>query len=341
MFSRDLGIDLGTANTLIYVRGKGIVLNEPSVVAMDKTTKKVTHTGNDAKEMMGRTPGNIVALRPLKNGVVADFEAARAMLRYFILQARSVTRISRRPKVVVCVPTSVTEVEKRAVLEAVVMAGAPQNSVYLLEESKAAAIGAGLPINKPMGSMVVDIGGGTTEIAVFSLSTIVMGKSLSTAGDKLDEAVINYIKREYGVVVGDRSAEDLKKTMGYKIKSDDEKSEVRGRDLVTGLPRTLDISAYELNTALEEPIRNIIEGIRQTLERTPPELSSDIMKAGISLTGGSALLQGLGAALTKETGIPINIAPEPHYCVVNGTGKVLENLKAMREMLTTVKTIKL
>ena len=342
MFSKDIGIDLGTANTLVFVRGKGIVLNEPSVVAINTNTKEVVAVGDEAKEMIGRTPGSITAVRPLKDGVIADFEATRAMLKYFITKARMVARVVRRPRILVCVPTGVTEVEKRAVLEAASAAGARQRDVYLIEESKAAAIGAGLPVEKPMGNMVVDIGGGTSEVAILSLAGIVTSKSLDVAGDELDDAIAIYVKREYGVAIGERTAERLKLTIGSAYLTDfEEEQEARGRDLVTGLPRTLNIKTSEVAAAISEPIAAIVDAIKLTLEKTPPELSADVMESGIFLTGGGALLRGLNDLIAHETGIPVRVADEPLYCVINGTGKVLEHLKELRHVLTTTKTLKL
>jgi len=341
MFSRDLGIDLGTANTLVFVRGKGVVLNEPSVVALDTRSKAVLAVGDEAKEMIGRTPSHIVALRPLRDGVIADFESTRAMLKYFIAKSRTKARIVRRPRVLICVPTGVTEVEKRAVLEAAQAAGARDRDVYLIEESTAAAIGAGLPIEKPMGSMVVDIGGGTSEVAVLSLAGIVTSKSLDVAGDELDDAIITYVKREYGVAIGDRTAEELKKSIGYAyLGASDEVRDIRGRDHVTGLPRTLTLTANEVATAISEPVAAIIDAIKFTLEKTPPELSADIIESGIVLTGGGAMLKGLDELITQETGIPVIIATEPLNCVANGTGMVLQHIKALRNVLTTAKTLK-
>ena len=342
MFSKDIGIDLGTANTLVFVKGKGIVLNEPSVIAMNTQSKELLAVGDEAKEMIGRTPGSIVVVRPLKSGVIADFEATRVMLKYFMKKARTVARIGYRPRVLICVPTGVTDVEKRAVLEAANAAGARQRDIYLIEESKAAAIGAGLPIEQPMGNMVVDIGGGTSEIAILSLAGVVTSKSLDVAGDELNEAIITYIKREYGVIVGERTAEELKVSIGRAYRGDsEEKREVRGRDLVTGLPRTLDITANEVVTAIAEPIAAIIDAIKLTLEKSPPELSADIMESGIFLTGGGALLGGLDDLISYETGIPVKIADQPLYCVVNGTGIVLEHLKTLKHVLTTSKTLKI
>ena len=345
MFFNDLGIDLGTANTLVYVSGRGIVLNEPSVIAIDTQTKKILAVGNEAKDMIGRTPGHIVASRPLRDGVIADFESTRAMLKYFIEKARKEARIVRRPRVLICVPTGVTEVEKRAVLEAAQAAGARERDVYLIEESIAAAIGARVPIEEPSGNLIVDIGGGTSEIAVLSLAGVVTSKSLDVGGDELDEAIVTYVKREYGVAIGDRTAEELKVTIGCAyIEDESENSEItrdiRGRDLVTGLPRTLSISAKEVENAIEEPVAAMVDAIRVTLEKTPPELSADIMEAGIVLTGGGALLKGLDKLLEKETGIVTRVAEDPLLCVVNGTGLVLKNIKALKNVLITSKNLK-
>jgi rod shape-determining protein MreB len=341
MFASDVGIDLGTANTLVFVRGKGIVLNEPSVVAQDTHTKKVLAVGDQAKEMIGRTPGHIKATRPMKDGVIADFEITRLMLKYFIDRARSVARIVRRPRVLVCVPTGVTEVEKRAVLDAALAAGARRSDIYLIEESKAAAIGAGLPVEKPIGSMVVDIGGGTSEVAVLSLGGIVTSKSLDIAGDELDEAIVTYVKREYGVAIGERTAEDLKISIGaaYQSKAQQEKI-IRGRDLVTGLPRTLNISSNQVSAAIYEQMVAIIDAIKETLEKTPPELASDIMEFGMVLTGGGALLKGMDKLVSKETGIPVKVADDPLYCVAVGTGLVLQHLKSLSHVLITTKSMK-
>ena len=345
MFFSDLGIDLGTANTLVYVSGRGLVLNEPSVVAVDTQTKKVLAVGDEAKEMIGRTPSHIVATRPLRDGVIADFESTRAMLKYFIVKARKKARIVRRPRVLVCVPTGVTEVEKRAVLEAAQAAGARERDVYLIEESIAAAIGAKIPIEEPSGNLIVDIGGGTSEIAVLSLAGIVTSKSLDVGGDELDEAIVLYVKREYGVAIGERTAEELKTTIGYAYLDEESENaemvrEIRGRDLVTGLPHTLTISAKEIVKAIEEPVASMVDAIRVTLEKTPPELSADIMEAGIVLTGGGALLKGFDKLLERETGIPIRIAEDPLLCVANGTGLVLKNIKALKSVLITSKNLK-
>jgi len=342
MFSRDLGIDLGTANTLVFARGKGIIINEPSVVAVNSHTKDVLAVGEEAKRMIGRTPGAIVAIRPMKDGVIADFETTQAMLKYFIQRARSKHFSARRPRVVVCVPSGVTEVEKRAVLEATISAGAHERDVYLIEEPMAAAIGAGMPVDEPTGSMVVDIGGGTSEVAVISLGGIVTSKSLRVAGDELDAHIINYIRREYSLAIGDRTAEDIKTSIGCAYDPDPNLvREIRGRDLVSGLPRTLVFSAEETRNAINEPIAAIIDAIKYTLEKTPPELASDVMETGIMLTGGGALLAGLPELVSVETGIPVRIAHEPLNCVALGTGMVLDHIRQLRSVLITPKKLKL
>lgn len=322
-FSQDIGIDLGTANTLVHLKGKGIVLREPSVVAIRKDTGAVLAVGSDAKGMIGRTPGNIVAIRPMKDGVIADFEVTQAMLKYFINKARNGSSFSK-PRVVVGVPSGVTEVEKRAVIDAAIQAGARE--AYLIEEPMAAAIGAGLPVEEATGSMVVDIGGGTTEIAVISLGGIVTSCSLRVAGDALDTAIIQYIKRKYSLMIGERTAEEIKMSIGNAMVSDDmEKDfEIRGRDLVSGLPKTLKIHAEEITEALKEPVKKIVDVVKVTLERTPPELAADILDRGIMLTGGGALLNGLDELLKRETGMPVLVADDPLSCVAKGCGQILE-----------------
>lgn len=320
-FSQDIGIDLGTANTLVHLKGKGIVLREPSVVAIRKDTGAVLAVGSDAKGMIGRTPGNIVAIRPMKDGVIADFEVTQAMLKYFINKARNGSSFSK-PRVVVGVPSGVTEVEKRAVIDAAIQAGARE--AYLIEEPMAAAIGAGLPVEEATGSMVVDIGGGTTEIAVISLGGIVTSCSLRVAGDALDTAIIQYIKRKYSLMIGERTAEEIKMSIGNAMVSDDmEKDfEIRGRDLVSGLPKTLKIHAEEITEALKEPVKKIVDVVKVTLERTPPELAADILDRGIMLTGGGALLHNLDKLLSQETGMPVIIAEDPLSCVEIGRAHV-------------------
>jgi len=332
-----MGIDLGTANTLVYVRGKGIVLNEPSVVAIQNDTKTVLSVGEDAKKMIGRTPGNIVAIRPMKDGVIADFDVTQSMLKYFIKKAYS-RKTLIQPRVVVCVPSGVTEVEKRAVEEAALQAGARE--AYLIEEPMAAAIGAGLPVEEPTGSMVVDIGGGTTEVAIISLGGIVTAKSIRVGGDELDEAIVQYIKREYSLMIGERTAEDVKVTIGSAFpKAKEEKMLIRGRDLVSGLPKTLEITSTEIMDALKEPVGQIIEAIKYTLEKTPPELAADIMEIGIMLTGGGALLDGLEKLVKRETGMPVQIAEDPLYCVVMGTGKTIEEIDTLKRVLIAPKKL--
>ncbi len=337
IFSKDMGIDLGTANTLVYVNGRGIVLREPSVVAIQNDTKTVLAVGEEAKKMIGRTPGNIVAIRPMKDGVIADFDVTQSMLKYFIRKAYG-RKSFIQPRVVVCVPSGVTEVEKRAVEEAAYQAGARE--AYLIEEPMAAAIGAGLPVEEPTGSMVVDIGGGTTEVAIISLGGIVTAKSIRVGGDELDESIIHYIKREYNLMIGERTAEEIKINIGSAFPKEQEKNMlIRGRDLVSGLPKTLEISSNEIMEALREPVGQIIEAIKYTLEKTPPELAADIMEIGIMLTGGGALLEGLDALVRKETGMPVRIADEPLDCVVLGTGKAIESIDTLKRVLITPKKL--
>ena len=337
-FSQDIGIDLGTANTLVHLKGKGIVLREPSVVAIRKDTGAVLAVGSDAKGMIGRTPGNIVAIRPMKDGVIADFEVTQAMLKYFINKARNGSSFSK-PRVVVGVPSGVTEVEKRAVIDAAIQAGARE--AYLIEEPMAAAIGAGLPVEEATGSMVVDIGGGTTEIAVISLGGIVTSCSLRVAGDALDTAIIQYIKRKYSLMIGERTAEEIKMSIGNAMVSDDmEKDfEIRGRDLVSGLPKTLKIHAEEITEALKEPVKKIVDVVKVTLERTPPELAADILDRGIMLTGGGALLHNLDKLLSQETGMPVIIAEDQLSCVGEGTGKSLENINLLNNVIISDKKL--
>ncbi|WP_373844568.1 rod shape-determining protein [Clostridium sp.] len=322
--SRDMGIDLGTANTLIYVKGKGIVLREPSVVAINKDVKKVMAIGNEAKDMIGRTPGNIVAIRPLKDGVIADFDITHTMLRKFIEKVSPKSAFTS-PRIFVCFPSGVTEVEKRAIEEATKHAGA--RDVLLMEEPMAAAIGAGLPVHEPTGSMIVDIGGGTTEVAVVSLGGIVTSKSLRIAGDELDQAIINYIKKEYNLMIGERTAENVKIQLGSAYDMGEENSmEIRGRDLISGLPKVINITESEVRDALREPIVSIIDSIKTTLEKTPPELASDIMDKGIMLAGGGAMLKGLDQLINIETHMPVHIAESPLDCVALGAGKALDTI---------------
>ena len=333
MFGKDMGIDLGTANTLVYVRGKGIVVNE-SVVAVNTNTNEVLAVGNEAKEMIGRTPGNIIAIRPVKDGVIADFAITQAMLRYFIDKAYTRSLFGPKPRVIICVPSGVTEVEKRAVVEAAIAAGARDREAYLIEEPMAASIGAGLPVEEPTGSMIVDIGGGTSEVAVISLGGIVTSTSLRVAGDDLDAYIAAYIKKEYNLAIGDRTAEEIKLTIGSAYPKDVlEEMDIRGRDLVTGLPKTVTITSDEMLKAIHDPIHEIIDTIRQTLEATPPELAADVMETGITLTGGGALLSGLDRLIAEETGMPVNIADEPLNCVVKGTGIVLEKIDKLKGVL--------
>lgn len=330
VFSKDMGIDLGTANTLVYIKGKGIVVREPSVVAIQTDTKQVLAVGEEAKRMIGRTPGNIVAIRPLKDGVIADFDITQNMLKYFIKRATS-GRSLFLPRVVICVPSGVTEVEKRAVEEAAIHAGAKE--AYLIEEPMAAAIGAGLPVQEPTGSMIVDIGGGTTEVAIISLGGIVTSKSIRVGGDELDESIVNYIKKEYSLMIGERTAEEVKISIGTADANNKErKMNIRGRDLVTGLPKVIEISSKEVYEAMKDQIFAILDAIKSTLEKTPPELAADIMEQGIMLTGGGALLEGLDKLIAMETGMPVNVAENPLDCVALGTGKALESIEVFRKI---------
>ncbi|GFN22605.1 rod shape-determining protein [Thermanaeromonas sp. C210] len=338
VFSRDIGIDLGTANTLVYVRGKGIVLHEPSVVAIRRGNGQVLAVGEAAKKMIGRTPGDIVAIRPLKDGVIADFDVTQSMLRYFIQKAIP-KGFFVRPRVVVGVPSGVTAVEERAVREAAIQAGAKE--AYPIEEPMAAAIGAGLPVYEPTGNMIVDIGGGTTEVAVISLGGIVTSRSIRMGGDEMDEAIAQHIKRNYNLMIGERTAEEIKMEIGAAYFGDTPEDEarstrtysVRGRDLVTGLPKTIEVSAEEIKEALAEPVAAILEAIKVCLERTPPELAADLMDRGIVMAGGGSLLWGLDRLVSQETGMPVHMAEDPLTAVVIGTGKVLENLEELKRVL--------
>lgn len=322
--ARDIGIDLGTANTLVYLKGKGIILREPSVVAMNKSEGKILKVGNEAKEMIGRTPGNVVAIRPLKDGVIADFESTQAMLKYFIKKAYPSSFM--KPNVVVCIPFGITEVERRAVEESVLSAGG--KNAYLIEEPMAAAIGAGLPVSEPTGSMVVDIGGGTSEVAVISYGGIVASQSLRIAGDELDDDIVNYIKKEYNLMIGERTAEEIKFAIGSAYEYADEGTmEVKGRDLLSGLPRTIRLTSKEIRGALSESIFAIVEAIKTTLEKTPPELAADVMNRGIVLTGGGALIRGLDVLVAEETGIPVYVADNALDCVALGTGLALSAME--------------
>lgn len=335
LFAKEIGIDLGTANTLVYLKGKGIILREPSVVAVNNHTGQVMAVGLEAKEMIGRTPGYITAIRPLKDGVIADFEVTQSMLKYFIRKAIG-NNFMARPRVIICVPSGVTEVEKRAVVDSALSSGAKE--AYLIEEPMASAIGAGLPVEEPSGSMVVDIGGGTSEVAVISLGGIVVSRSLRIAGDEFDDAIVHYIKKEYNLMVGERTAEDIKIKIGSACPMEDEETyNISGRDLVTGLPKELSISSMEIREALKEPVNAVIDSIKLTLEKTPPELAADIMERGIMLTGGGALLKGLDKLISQETGIPVFIAEYPLDCVVLGTGKVIEDLDSLRNVLLSSK----
>jgi rod shape-determining protein MreB len=334
LFSNDLAIDLGTANTLVYVKGRGIVLKEPSVVAVRKDAKgvnKVLAVGKEAKMMLGRTPGNIVAIRPMKDGVIADFEITEAMLRHFISKVHNRTTLVR-PRIIICVPSGITQVEKRAVKESAESAGARE--VFLIEEPMAAAIGAGLPITEPTSNMIVDIGGGTTEVAVISLAGIVYSKSVRVGGDKMDEAILQYIKRKYNLLIGLSTAEIIKTTIGNAFPSDHiETIEVKGRDLVTGIPKILTIDSDEVRKAISEQVETIVETVRIALEQTPPELAADIVDRGIVLTGGGALLKGLDALLREETKLPITITEDALSTVVLGSGKALDNMSLLREVM--------
>jgi rod shape-determining protein MreB len=328
---RDMAVDLGTANTLVYVRGRGIVLNEPSVVALNTNNGQVVAVGVEAKRMIGRTPGNIVAVRPLKDGVIADFDVTERMLRYFIQKVHKRTRMAK-PRIVVAVPSGITGVEQSAVKEAGHQAGA--RKVYIIEEPMAAAIGAGLPVNEPTGNMVVDIGGGTTEVAVISLGGIVTSQSIRIGGDELDQAIITFGKKQHSLMLGERTAEEIKLALGSAFPAKDEPyAEIRGLDLVSGLPKTVLISAAEIRRAIEEPINLIIDAVKSTLDKCPPELAGDVMDRGIALTGGGALLRGFDQRIREETGMPVHIADSPLDSVVLGTGKCVEDFDALRQVL--------
>ncbi|HEY9622206.1 MAG TPA: rod shape-determining protein [Crinalium sp.] len=333
-FSRDMGIDLGTANTLVYVSGKGIVLQEPSVVAMDQEDKVPLAVGEDAKKMLGRTPGNVVALRPLRDGVIADFDTAELMLKHFIRRVHE-GRTLVSPRIVIGIPSGVTGVERRAVMEAASQAGA--RDVYLIDEPVAAAIGAGLPVAEPTGNMIIDIGGGTTEVAVLSLQGTVLSESVRVAGDELSEAITQYMKKVHNLVIGERTAEEIKILIGsaYPMDEDDDIiMDVRGLHLLSGLPRTVTVKAPEIREAMAEPLSVIIEAVKRTLERTPPELAADIIDRGIMLAGGGALLKGLDTLISHETGIVVHVAADPLSCVVLGTGRVLENFKQLERVFS-------
>ncbi len=328
---RDMAVDLGTANTLVYVRGRGIVLNEPSVVAINTKSGAILAVGAEAKRMIGRTPAHIVAIRPLKDGVIADFDVTEKMLRYFIQRVHKRTFLAK-PRVVVCVPSGITGVEQRAVEEATISAGA--RSAFIIEEPMAAAIGAGLPVHEPTGNMIVDIGGGTTEVAVVSLGGIVSSQSIRIGGDELDEAIITYVKKEYSLMLGERTAEEIKMAIASAFPVPDEaQAEIRGRDLVTGLPKTILVSAEEIRKAIEEPVNAIVDAVKNTLDKTPPELAADIMDKGIVLAGGGSMLKGLDERLKHETGMPIHIADDPLFAVAVGSGKCLEEFESLKRVL--------
>jgi len=332
-FSNDLAIDLGTANTVVFAKGKGIVSSEPSVVAVTRDTRgvdKVRAVGQEAKDMLGRTPGNIVAIRPMKDGVIADFDITEAMLRYFINKAHDRKRLIR-PRIVIAVPSGITEVEKRAVRESAMSAGARE--VYLIEEPMAAAIGAGLPVTEPSGNMIIDIGGGTTEVAVISLSGVVYANSTRVGGDKMDDAIISYVKRKYNLLIGERTAELIKIAIGTAYPDDDIRTmEIKGRDLVAGVPKTLELKSEEVREALAEPVNAVVESVRIALERTPPELAADIVDKGIVLVGGGSLLRNLDVLLRESTGLPVMLAEDPLTAVAVGTGRTLEELPLLKDI---------
>lgn len=332
MFGKDMGIDLGTANTLVHLKGKGVILTEPSVVAIQNDNGRVLAVGDDAKRMIGRTPGNIIAIRPMKDGVIADFDVTQAMLNYFINKVLGPRNPFMRPRVIISIPTGCTTVEERAVKEAALQAGAKE--AYLIEEPMAAAIGAGLPVYEPTGNLIVDIGGGTTEVAVISLGGIVTAKSVRVAGDNMDADIMQHLKKNYNLLIGERTAEDIKISIGSALwEGDEEYYEVRGRDLVSGLPKTIKVSSSEIQTALKETVDHIIEGIKVCLEKTPPELASDIIDRGIVMAGGGALLKGVDKLISQETNIPVYACEDPLLSVARGTGKVLENIEVLKKVL--------
>lgn len=335
IFSRDIGIDLGTANTLVLVRGVGIVINEPSVVAVEKRTKRVLAIGSEAKQMVGRTPADIVAIRPLRDGVISDFDVTEKMLEYFITKVhdQALLPLPHRPRIVIGIPSGVTEVEKRAVHDAAMNAGARE--VFLIEEPMAAAIGSGLPITESIGSMIVDIGGGTTEMAVFSLGGIVVSRSIRVAGDEMDEEIIRYAREKYNVLIGERMAEELKLDIGSAFPLPEEKTHMlRGRNLITGLPTEIEVSSVEIREALANPLNQIIDALKTTIDETPPELVSDLMQYGIALAGGGALLGGIAARLSQETRMRVYVSEDPLTCVVRGAGQVLEELDTLHKIIT-------
>ncbi|HNW39231.1 MAG TPA: rod shape-determining protein [Candidatus Omnitrophota bacterium] len=336
LFSNDMGIDLGTATTLVFVKGEGVVLCEPSVVAIERGTSHVLAVGEEAKRMLGRTPGNIIAIRPMKDGVISDFEITEAMLRYFIKKVHH-RKVLVRPRIVIAIPSGITEVEKRAVKDSAERAGARE--VFLIEEPIAAAIGVGLPIQEPIGNMIIDIGGGTTEIAVISLCGTVFSKSIRIGGDEMNEAVIEYLKKTYNLMVGERSAEEIKIKIGSAYPLEEEMSmEVKGRDLVAGLPKTVTITSEEIRESLQEPLRAILEVIKISLERTPPELAADLIDHGIVMAGGGSLLRGLDKLISEETGLPVHITDDPVTAVANGTGIVLGEIQYLKKVTVPVKT---
>ena len=333
LFSNDMGIDLGTATTLVYLKNQGIVLCEPSVVAVQAGTTNVLAVGEEAKRMLGRTPGNIVAIRPMRHGVITDFEISEAMLRYFIKKVNK-ARPLVRPRIVIAIPSGITEVEKRAVKDSALHAGARE--VFMIEEPMAAAIGVGLPIQDPSGNMIIDIGGGTTEMAVISLAGVVFSKSVRVGGDELDEAIINYLKKNYNLMIGERTAEQIKIKIGSVYPLEEEmKMEVKGRDLVAGLPKTVTITSEEIREAMSEPIAQVLEAVRITLERTPPELSSDLIEKGIVMAGGGSLLRGIDKLISETTGLPVHLSEDPMTAVALGTGKVLSEIKYLRKVTVT------
>jgi rod shape-determining protein MreB len=335
LFSNDMGIDLGTATTLVYLKNQGIVLCEPSVVAVQAGTSNVLAVGEEAKRMLGRTPGNIVAIRPMRHGVITDFEISEAMLRYFIKKVNR-ARPLVRPRIVIAIPSGITEVEKRAVKDSALHAGARE--VFMIEEPMAAAIGVGLPIQEPSGNMIIDIGGGTTEMAVISLAGIVFSKSVRVGGDELDESIINYLKKNYNLMIGERTAEEIKIKIGSVYPLEEElKQEVKGRDLVAGLPKTVTVSSEEIREAMSEPIAQILEAVRITLERTPPEISSDLIERGIVLAGGGSLLRGIDKLISEVTGLPVHLTEDPMTAVALGTGKVLSEIKYLKKVTVTPK----
>jgi len=336
LFSNDMGIDLGTATTLVFVKGEGVVLCEPSVVAIERGTSHVLAVGDEAKRMLGRTPGNIIAIRPMKDGVISDFEITEAMLRYFIKKVHH-RKVLVRPRIVIAIPSGITEVEKRAVKDSAERAGARE--VFLIEEPIAAAIGVGLPIQEPIGNMIIDIGGGTTEIAVISLAGTVFSKSIRIGGDEMNEAVIEYLKKTYNLMIGERSAEDIKIKIGSAYPLEEEMSmEVKGRDLVAGLPKTVTITSEEIRESLQEPLRAILEVTKVSLERTPPELAADLIDHGIVMAGGGSLLRGLDKLISEETGLPVHITDDPITAVANGTGVVLSEIQYLKKVTVPVKT---